>query len=115
MCSKSAVLCILTVLLVQDAHSEYYPIQRLFSGQILRLNKDRYTIGYKDDRQLLCVGDRNLCDEYAPSTVTCMYEELLRWKCESSLRNGVLFNELNVECESAPTDKFIIEGSCKLM
>lgn len=75
-------------------------------------------------RQLTCVGDKNLCDEYAPSTVDCKIVGFsngnVKWKCFAILGSNVEFNDsqFNVSCEDAPylknADNVIIQHSCRL-
>lgn len=122
-------------LFIRNAHSEYDPMtmfdigeldetgfrrQRLSSVDTLTLYKDRETIGFKPIKQLSCLDDQNLCDEYAPSIVTCnnkgSFNGNTKWDCEPNLENVELANQ-EVNCEMAPgfgQPYYIIEGSCGL-
>lgn len=110
---------------IQGSCSMEYTLQvkteRLKSVQTLFLQKHLETTGFKPLKQLRCIDDNNLCDEYAPSTVTCKNSGYtngnIGWKCDALNRDYVKFNRLSVNCEKKPgsenTDD-IIKGSCSL-
>lgn len=54
--------------------------------------------------RLKCLGDENLCIQYASSLVTC--DKKRRWRCvadeESWQRDNIHFNHFEVKCEDVP-------------
>lgn len=94
---------------------------KLISVKTLQLFDDQNTTGFKIQKQLRCVDDKNLCGEHAINGVVCdnlgYINGIIGWKCLASSRNDVKLNRYTVSCENAPGSNqydIIIKDSCSL-